>query len=312
MMTVDASALLLPGPWNHRFVTANGSRFHLVTAGPDDRDAPLVVLLHGTLGFWWSWRHQISALADHGYRVVAMDLRGTGASDKPPSGYDVPTLVSDVSGVIRSLGADRAVVVGTGSGGMVAWAVPALIPGVARAVGVLAAPRPTNPDGTPRPVMRTAALRGILYAQLPAFPEHSLAQGDMLLRLLDAWGGAPGWLDADAVARYRDALRVPFAAHSQLEQLRWLTRSVPRADGARLRTRLASSDPVPVLQVQGLRDGLFDPARAALTPVEVAMYTDGYRYEAITAAGHFPAEQAPELVTSVLLDWLAETAPLTP
>ena len=111
-MNVDASTLLIDGPWRHQFVPANGARFHVAIAGPDDNDAPLVVLLHGMPEFWWAWRHQLPALAAAGYRVAAMDLRGTGASDKPPHGYDVPTLARDVAGLVRSLGADRAVVVG--------------------------------------------------------------------------------------------------------------------------------------------------------------------------------------------------------
>lgn len=312
MTTVDASALLTDGPWRHRFVTANGSRFHVATAGPDDRDAPLVVLLHGLLGFWWSWRHQLPVLAEAGYRVAAMDLRGTGASDKPPTGYDVPTLVADVSGVVRSLGADDAVVVGQGLGGDLAWAVPALAPEVVRGVAALAAPRPVGPDGGPRRTTRPAALRSLAYTQLPGLPERSLARGELLARLLAEWGGVPGWPDATTLATYRDALRVPFAAHSQLEQLRWLVRSTPRTDGARLRARLELARPVPVLQMHGSHDGLRLPARAALCADEAARFTTGYRFETLTTAGHFPAEQAPDLVTGLLTDWLAGVAPVEP
>ena len=77
-------------------------------------DGPLVLLLHGFPQFWWAWRHQLPALADRGYRAAAMDLRGFGASDKPPRGYDPRTLAEDVSGVVRSLGERDAVVVGPG------------------------------------------------------------------------------------------------------------------------------------------------------------------------------------------------------
>ncbi|MCL2454458.1 MAG: alpha/beta hydrolase [Micrococcales bacterium] len=311
-MTVDASVLLVDGPWRHRFVTANGSRFHVAVVGPDEREAPLVVLLHGVLGFWWSWRHQLAVLAESGYRVAAMDLRGTGASDKPPSGYDVPTLAADVSGVVRSLGADDAVVIGTGTGGDVCWALPALAPDVVSAVAVLAAPRLVGPDGDPRTAVAPGALRGLAYAQLPGLPERSLTHGDLLPRLLARWGGVPGWPDADTLAMYRDALRVPFAAHSQLEQLRWLVRSTPRTDGARLRASLNAARPVPVLQVHGSRDGLRPAARAGLTAPEVARFTQGYRFETVTRAGHFPAEQAPDLVTELLVGWLTQVAPLDP
>lgn len=308
---VDASVLLVDGPWRHRFVTANGSRFHVAVAGPDEREAPLVVLLHSVLGFWWSWRHQLVALADAGYRVAAMDLRGTGASDKPPSGYDVPTLVADVSGVVRSLGAEDAVVVGTGTGGDVAWALPALAPEITRAIAVLASPRPVSLDGSTRSTRTVRSLRPLVYAQVPGLPERSLTRGDLLVRLLDTWGGVPGWPDAEALAVYRDALRVPFAAHSQLEQLRWMVRSDYRADGARLRAALLEARPVPVLQVHGARDGLRPARRAGLSTAEAARYTDGYRFETVTAAGHFPAEQAPDLVSALLTDWLTGVAPVT-
>ena len=68
----------------HRFVEANGVRFHLVEAG---QSGPLVLLLHGFLDFWYGWRDQIPALAER-FRVVAPDLRGYNLSDKPASGYD--------------------------------------------------------------------------------------------------------------------------------------------------------------------------------------------------------------------------------
>ena len=100
-MTADAAEILVEGPWRHRFVAANGGRFHVAEAG----SGPLVLLLHGFPEFWWAWRHQLPVLAAAGYHAVAMDLRGYGASDKPPRGYDTPTLTADVAGVVRALGA---------------------------------------------------------------------------------------------------------------------------------------------------------------------------------------------------------------
>ena len=71
-----------PGPWTHRQVSANGARFHVVEVG----EGPAVLLMHGFPMFWWTWRHQLIALADAGYRAIAMDLRGYGGSDHPPHG----------------------------------------------------------------------------------------------------------------------------------------------------------------------------------------------------------------------------------
>ena len=83
-MSVDAAFVNIDGPWEHRYVSANGARFHVAEIG----DGPLVVMLHGFPQFWYAWRHQMVALAHAGYRVAAMDLRGFGGSDKPPRGYD--------------------------------------------------------------------------------------------------------------------------------------------------------------------------------------------------------------------------------
>lgn len=71
-----AADVRLDGPWTHRDVAANGARFHIAEMG----DGPLVLLLHGFPQFWWTWRHQLPALAEVGYRAVAMDLRGVGAA----------------------------------------------------------------------------------------------------------------------------------------------------------------------------------------------------------------------------------------
>ena len=122
---------LIEGPWEHRFVAANGARFHVAEQG----EGPVVLLLHGFPQFWWAWRHQMQALADAGYRACAMDLRGYGASDKPPRGYDTRTSATDVaSRAAVARRASRAAVVGHGWGGWIAWCMPTLQPTVTRAI----------------------------------------------------------------------------------------------------------------------------------------------------------------------------------
>ena len=312
MSTVDSASLLIDGPWEHRYVAANGARFHVAVAGPDDRDAPLVVLLHGIPQFWWAWRHQLPALAEAGYRVAAMDVRGTGGSDKPPVGYDVPTLAADVAGVIQSLGAADAVIVGSGTGGEIAWAMAGLHPDRVRAVAALAAPHPLDTRGHPRAAVRPSALRRLAFVQLPSFPEQALMEGDLVARFLREWGGHPGWLDLRAETTYRSAARVPFAAHSQMEQLRWMVRSMPRPDGRRYHSILEESTrPVPVLQVHGGRDGLRPASRAALSKDTAALVASSYQFELLPQSGHYPAEEAPGLVTDLLLTWLREVVPVT-
>ena len=109
------AAVQIGGPWQHRSVSANGTRFHAAEAG----DGPLVLLLHGFPEFWWTWRHQLAVLPGAGFRAVAVDLRGYGGSDKPPRGYDLVTAAADAAGLVRALGEANAIVVGHGLGGLV-------------------------------------------------------------------------------------------------------------------------------------------------------------------------------------------------
>src|SRR5215475_7198223 len=108
MPSPDASVVHIEGPWSHRAVSANGARFHVADTG----SGPLVLLLHGFPQFWWTWRSQMESLAAAGYRAVAMDLRGYGASDKPPRGYDPFTLTTDIAAMIKALGESECVIVG--------------------------------------------------------------------------------------------------------------------------------------------------------------------------------------------------------
>src|SRR3989442_10048137 len=81
------AAVQIGGPWAHRSISANGTRFHAAEAG----DGPLVLLLHGFPEFWWTWRHQLTALPEAGFRAVAVDLRGYGGRDKPPPRHQLVT-----------------------------------------------------------------------------------------------------------------------------------------------------------------------------------------------------------------------------
>src|SRR3712207_4298533 len=104
----------------HREATLNGVRLHYVEAG----DGPLVLLLHGFPEFWYSWRHQIPALAAAGFHVVAPDLRGYNVSEKPAGimAYHIKHLVADVATLLRAFGGDDGgFLVGHDWGGLLAW-----------------------------------------------------------------------------------------------------------------------------------------------------------------------------------------------
>lgn len=117
------SVVELEGPYTHEYVHTRGIRLHAAVAG-DPRD-PLIVLIHGSFGGWFEYRRVIAPLAALGYHVAAVDLRGYGLSDKPPTdlGQDLRVLTGDISGTIQALGHSDAVVVGDDTGAVVAWAL---------------------------------------------------------------------------------------------------------------------------------------------------------------------------------------------
>jgi len=127
----DPDLAAIPGPWDNLLVEVPDRvaglqgreplRMHLLAAGP--ADAPVVVLLHGFPDLAYSWREVIPLLSDT-YRVIAPDLRGYGATDKPESGYDAETLAGDVAALVETLAPERRVhLVGHDWGAFVAWVV---------------------------------------------------------------------------------------------------------------------------------------------------------------------------------------------
>src|ERR1700716_3884326 len=105
--------------FTHRTVETNGIEMHIVEAGK----GPLVLLLHGFPEGWYSWRHQLTALAAAGFHVVAPDQRGYGGTDAPGeiAAYAMPHLVGDIVGLLAELQETRAVIVGHDWGAPVAW-----------------------------------------------------------------------------------------------------------------------------------------------------------------------------------------------
>src|SRR3954468_10804105 len=119
----------------HRLVPSPAGRTHLVEQGI----GPLVLLVHGFPESWYSWRHQLPALAGAGYRAVALDMRRYGGTSKPQAiaADSLSQLVGDVIGAIGALGEKQAVVMGHDWGGPVAWYSALMRPDVVRAVAVL-------------------------------------------------------------------------------------------------------------------------------------------------------------------------------
>jgi pimeloyl-ACP methyl ester carboxylesterase len=302
MPAPEPTDVLVDGPWTHRDVSANGMRFHVAELG----EGPLVVLLHGFPQFWWSMRHLLQGLADAGYRAVAPDLRGYGASDKPPRGYDAFTLASDVAGVIRALGSRDAIVVGQDWGGFAAWCTATMRQPLVRGMVALGSPHPLRLRSAlmtePRSQLQTSSR--LLGYQRPWVPERQLVRndGEEIGGLLRSWS-APGWPDAESELRYRNHIQIPHVAHSALEYFRWAVRSQLRPDGVRFARRLRQPVAVPVLHLHGALDTAVLPRTAAGSGRYVA---GPYSWRVIEDAGHFLAEEAPKVVIDDIVRWLSE------
>jgi pimeloyl-ACP methyl ester carboxylesterase len=175
----------------HRSVDVAGRAFHIAEAG----SGPLVLLLHGFPECWYSWRHQLTALAAAGYHVVAPDQRGYGRTGGPAEAdqYTMLHLTGDVIGLMDALDAEQAVVAGHDWGAPVAWNTALLRPDRIR--GVIGLSVPYTPRGSSRPIemLRAVFTDGfyICYFQQPGVADAELSADprDTFRRLLYAASG---------------------------------------------------------------------------------------------------------------------------
>ncbi|HLK69442.1 MAG TPA: alpha/beta hydrolase [Bryobacteraceae bacterium] len=176
-------------------VETNGIRMHLLEAG----SGPLVVLLHGFPELGYSWRHQLTAIAAAGYRVVAPDQRGYGRTDRPAAieAYTLCHLAGDAVGLVQALGEKQAAVFGHDWGSAVAWTSALLRPDLFPVVGLLSVPYLADLWAGPPPTSLMEQLRAggmmlyQLYFQEPGPADRDLARDarDSILRLFAGSGG---------------------------------------------------------------------------------------------------------------------------
>ncbi len=165
----------LPAGCRSHVVTVGDGRVHCVEAG----EGPLVLLVHGFPESWYSWRHQLPALAAAGYRAVAIDVRGYGRSSKPLAveEYRMVRLVADNVGLVAALGCETAVVVGHDWGAPIAWTSALLRPDVFTAVAGLSVPFGPPSDVRPTTAMRAMAGDEEFYVEY--FQEPGRAEAEI-------------------------------------------------------------------------------------------------------------------------------------
>ena len=304
-MQIEKPTLTLNGVV-HRKIDVGELKLHVVEAGVPlsgqrgARRRPLVVLLHGFPEFWWAWHRQIHALADAGFHVVAPDMRGYNLSDKPKrvSDYEISHLTSDVRGLIRALGADRAIVVGHDWGGAVAWEFAAAYPEMVQRLVIMNSPYPTVLFERLRHFEQLKKSWYMFFFQLPGIPERLLAKDDYaFLRRSLAKDGVP----KEDIERYVGAMSQEGALRGALNYYRAALRSAAAQAFAR---RKAKRRPIeaPVLVLWGERD-LHLPKTMAEPP---ASLVPNARVEYLSEGSHWVQRDAAEKVNELLLEFILD------
>lgn len=282
----------------HKQAVVNGVRLHYVEAG----EGPLVVLLHGFPEFWWSWRWQIPALVEAGYRVIAPDQRGYAQSEKPVGwrNYRIELLAADVAALIRESGEERAFVVGHDWGAAVAWMVATLHPEVVERLAILNVPHPETMMRTlrrnPKQLLHSWYM---FFFQIPWLPERLLGRGGRGV-LARTYGDArPGaFTDAD-LDRYVEALRGAEGFRGPINWYRAALRQPPKRAQALFR-------PIPaeVLVIWGEQDRFLLASMAQPSPALVPHV----RVERLPDASHWVQHDEPERVNALLTGFFGAAA----
>jgi epoxide hydrolase 4 len=278
-------------------------RLHYVESG----HGPLVVLLHGFPEFWFSWRFQIPALAEAGFRVVAPDMRGYNLSSRPSAveAYDTDRLAADVRDLIHERGANRAFVAGHDWGAAAAWAAAMNHPEAVERLAILNVPHPRRMlQGLRRP-RQLARSWYMLFFQLPWLPERaSRARGWRAWRQLFEKEARPGAYTPADLERYVKAWSQPGAPTAMINYYRAALRQTPGRADARIRPVEA-----PTLVIWGQRDRhlgaeLAEPERADVPNLERVVW--------LPEASHWVHQDEPKRVSELLIDFFGSASAVAP
>lgn len=312
----------------HHTLTVNGIQMHVAEQGA----GPLVVLCHGWPELWYSWRHQLPALAQAGFRAVAPDMRGFGRTDAPADVRDYTILhtVGDIVSLVAALGESEAIIVGHDWGAPVAWTAAMVRPDVFPAVVGMSVPHRARSPDAPLKLLKQAGLGAYywFYFQTPGVAEAELERdvpATMRKLLYGISGDVPidrdnpllmaegsGFLDRMMVPPSLPAWLLEEDIHKMAEEYRRtgfrgglnLYRNIDRNweltaawQGARIEQ--------PALFIAGLRDPVIAGPRGAASVEQMTRIVPRVRKVMIDGAGHWIQQERPEQVNAALLEFLA-------
>ncbi|GGO00478.1 alpha/beta fold hydrolase [Saccharibacillus kuerlensis] len=281
----------------HGYADVNGVLLHYVEGG----EGPLVLLLHGFPDFWYTWRNQIPALIDAGYRVVAPDLRGYNESSKPSgiSSYRIEELCADVDGLIEHFGEEKILLAGHDWGGNVSWFFAMRYPHRVRRLAVLNMPHPQRMLEGMRTLRQLRKSWYIFFFQLPNLPEWMMRAGgfSMLRGLLRSEPNEP--FTEEELQHYVKAFEGPRTIESAIHYYRAIMRYPSELKKSDMQIVMA-----PVLVLFGDRDPhlskeLARPSAELVPNVEVHHYPQ---------AAHWVQHDEAEEVSRRLTDFFGKAA----
>jgi pimeloyl-ACP methyl ester carboxylesterase len=279
---------------DHRFVEANGLRFHVAECGTGDK---LALFLHGFPELWYSWRHQMPLLARLGYRAWAPDLRGYGKSERPPrvEDYAIEKLVEDVAGLIDAAPARETVLIAHDWGGIIAWAFAMRRSRPLARLVVMNLPHPACFDREFRTWKQFRRSWYALLFQLPRLPEALMrARGYRAIgeafrsSAIDKSRFPDGLLQV-----YRENAARPGALTAMLNYYRAYGRG---GGGTRQRARGYPLIEVPTLMIWGEED----VALCKETTLGTEQYVRDLTIRYLPRVSHWVQQEAPEAVNAML------------
>jgi pimeloyl-ACP methyl ester carboxylesterase len=278
----------------------------------DEGSGPLVVLCHGFPELAYSWRHQVPALLAAGYRVLAPDMRGFGASSVPAEveAYDIVSLCGDLSGLLDAVGEESAVFVGHDWGAHATWSMATLHPERVRAVAGMSVPFVPRAPAPPIPIMRSHLGEGfyIVWFQQPGVADAALAS-DVRRTLTTSRQWTAQWAEEDPA---RTPRRPDWMAEEELEVYVAAFERTGFTGGLNWYRNMdrnweltAATAERRVEQPAMFLTGELDLVRGFM-PAEVmdGWVTDLRANVVVPGAGHWVQQQAPQEVNAALLAFL--------
>jgi pimeloyl-ACP methyl ester carboxylesterase len=317
----------MTGELRHHSVAVNGIQMHVAEQG----SGPLLILCHGWPELWYSWRHQLPALAQAGFRAVAADMRGFGGTDAPADARDYTILhtVGDIVSLVGALGARQAIVIGHDWGAPIAWTAAMMRPDVFPAVVAMSVPhRPRSADAPLRMLKQaglgnyywiyfqtpgvaeaeferdvSTTLRKLLYGvsgDRPIDRENPLVvhEGEGFLDRLVVPPALPAWLtQADVEVMVNEYRRTGF--RGGLNLYRNIDRNWELTapwQGATIRQ--------PALFIAGTRDPVLAGKRGMAAVEHMTTIVPHVKKLMIEGAGHWIQQERPREVNAALLEFL--------